>query len=372
MAIYVIMIISSLVFAFVADIENRNGINYISKKMMINFLLLLSVLPPFFVGAFRYRIGVDYEVYTNLQIPLILNNWDSHFKVVEPGFQMLIKVGDSLSRILQLRFINQYQMIFILVQFMLIFFLFLIVKNNKRNFCATLFIYYFSMFFFSSLSLMRQSLGCLIFLYSINFINEKKQRFFLLNLIGVSIHSISFIYFLAYFLKDIKKIYKYTILIPILISPLAGFIRILIEKVTIYLDLDYSQYFGSVMDTGSSGISLIFLHYMLLLIIYVGAKTTKIDSIEVTKKMNFFYYCQLIVASVATVSSALPNSFRLVSLFAYVPILSLPFMVSIQKNRRSRYFILISVVLVYSIFFIYNVVILKSSEFFPYRSVLGK
>ncbi|MGM0167671.1 hypothetical protein IGI39_002655 [Enterococcus sp. AZ135] len=367
MEIYILMITISLFMTGISDyIQVKRGGEFLKK-----LFILFAAIPPFLVGSFRYQIGIDYSVYSRLQIPYVLNGWDKDYSLVEPGFQKIITVGYSLGEIISKNSLFPYQFIFSLINLLIIFFIYSAIYKNNNYYTLGNMIFFFSMYFFSSLNIMRQSVGCALFLYSIHYLFDKRPlKFYLINLLGVSMHKVSVVYFLTPLLKKVKNVSKVMLVLPIVITPFSYVLRELLYRVTISLNSDYSQYFNSKMDIKQNGYSLLFVTYSYLVVLFIGISYGNLKEKD-KEKGSFYFLIQLISVCVAISSTFLPNAYRLLSIFLYVPILSGPWIVSMQEKRNIRLFLMISIIGIYSVFILYNFFVVKSDEFFPYKTIFN-
>lgn len=339
----------------------------ISEKIFINLFLFLAAIPPFLIGSLRFSIGKDYSVYSSLQIPLVLNGYDKSFATVEPIYQIIIKISEILSKKIYFFYLNPYQWVFIITQFTIILFMFLTIRKINRNFILTTYLFYSSMFFLNSLNLMRQSIATAIFLYAlISYFKDKNFKKYVFWIIIAALnHKISLVFILVPFFKKININKKISLFLPIISYLLMSILRIIFEVLASLLS--YEHYFGSSRDTGEQGWSVVFLNYAILFIMYVLISNQKNISQNTLHWNNLFFFAQLITTILAVVAPVLPNSYRLVILFGYVPIISLPYFFSFSN----KYFLRIAVIGIYSIFLYYNFYIIHSTEFFPYKDIFG-
>ncbi|WP_298781239.1 EpsG family protein [uncultured Polaribacter sp.] len=203
----------------------------------------------FIFCALRFDVGYDYSMYYGL---------------IEGGFKFFdnqINRIEFLSRqlILFSNFIGFYQFFFIVSSFVITYFFYKTIKENSFDkWLSTLIFVCFPIFFFVSLSVVRQYIVVAILFFSFRFIKKRKFWSYLIivSLCGL-IHKSSFFALPIYFLYGSFLNRKVIVLVYVLgffsSEVLAFFIRILSEK--------YTDYLGQITGEGGN-LMLIFFQFL--------------------------------------------------------------------------------------------------------------
>ncbi|SES96546.1 EpsG family protein [Enterococcus malodoratus] len=363
MKIYLYTIAVSVFFALISDIVYRK-VSGTAKKVLTNFFMFLSFIPPFLIGALRYNIGIDYSVYTNNQIPQVLSGWDKFFNVAEPFFQIIIKSGNELNSFLGSFAMNTYQWVFVITQLIIVGAIFISINSLSPYRSLSVLIFYFSTLFFSGMNIMRQTIGLSFIFLGLMFIESKK--YFILTSFAFLSHKSSIIYFPMYLLSKINYRKFWLLLIPLLAGLFANALRIIMYFISGLISNRYDQYFSNIMDDGVSAFGYVILHYLVLAILIYSFKKVKPNRLT-----NFLLYAQVASASIACAYSSLPNAFRIISFCQYFTILSIPIALKMISDRKRRAYLMISIIILYVAFFSNWFFGKDISQYVPYKDVFG-
>lgn len=361
--IYVYMTLASALLVMLSDYVKSlnlegNPVLGFSKSAISKILYYMAFLVIFIPGAIRYYVGIDYTTYSNLQIPMVLSG---NPVKVETLYRWVIKIGYWISGY------TTYQLIFAITNFLIVFFLFLYIKDQSKNKWLSILIFMTGGFFYFSLSGMRQAIGVTIALWALKFINEKKFWHYLISIIVASLFHTAAIFFLVFYFVDRIEINPYVMLgIMVVVRILASQIRELLIMVSSKVGV-YSEYFGGKFDVAglySSILPAIVFLVMIFLCIsrfILGKDLFYKNQVEI----NIHYMACLIVSMI----NFLPTPTRLLYLFIPVYITLIPNIISFYEDKRLKVFIyLITIVmlglLMYELLFVQN-----SYSVLPYRFI---
>ena len=198
MLIYLIVIILSVFFAFIA--QNMRKQYNTSKKRIDHqayiIFSILSFLPVFLVSAYRgYSVGTDtsgtyYDIYQ-----LVLNNIGG---IRDVGYTFINKVAICL--------FHSYHGVLFLTSLIFCGLSFKSIFEESKYPMFSVLLFFTTNVYFISMNMIRQSIATTLFILAIPFIKKKEfWKFLILILIATSIHSVSLIYIFLYFLLN-KKI----------------------------------------------------------------------------------------------------------------------------------------------------------------------
>lgn len=200
MTIYIPMIILTV---FLADIQER--IRYRGRKISI---LLITLLPPTLVAAFRYNNGADYPMY--FQLFTRLGNGSKiagiEGKKLEVGFEYIVRLCQLVTR-------NQW-FTFGAISFIISFLIFKECLNDSDHYRLSVLFYFVTGVYFDAYNGLRQYIAVSICFYAMKYIlNKDAKRYFLAVLIAFLFHKSALFFVPVYFLQYLKFDFKKAITI---------------------------------------------------------------------------------------------------------------------------------------------------------------
>lgn len=346
--------------------ENRSiDIN----SMNSHLFLWLSAVPFLYIAAMRYNVGTDYEVYTKMQIPMLLKGVDYKLKF-EYLYQLLIKIGVALGDV---------QWVFILTHLVLLFVLWKALKNLSVDLRLSVFIFMFGAFFNYSLNAMRQCISIVIFLYAIKYIvNRDLFKYIIAIIIAFLFHKTGIFYLPLYWLPLLKIDDKLGLVLIGLGAVFERVIRILLVKFFQLIGF-YSSYFSSQFDVNNRQWDFVLFNLVILLsfviirryfINDISSVTYKNTILTDNDKIYTFDYLlfnlQLITTLLAFWSSIIPNSTRIIFMFAIGQVIYIPFLIKNIKDSRYRLLITSFYLVIYAVMFVRLIVMKNMGETLPY------
>lgn len=332
-------------------------------SMMYSFFKERNIVTPFFfisfcilfvLGAIRYDVGTDYVLYSDYQIPFVLDDKDVNFEFLA---KEIAKFGFFLSGQ------EHYQYIFAIYHFICVFFVFCAIKSQSKILALSVFIYMFSSFYNFSLNGMRQAMAISIILYSMRFIFERKILYILLVIIASLFHKSALICFLFVFF-DRKTLGIKSFLIASFII----FLVFLLFREGIYSIISalgvYSEYIGSQFDTGAYNITITIYGIVSFALFYSLNELTKKCFL---RERVFYLNINYILFLLALIMSFIPNGYRFFYIFLPFHIIIFPNMISLLKNRGNKFIYGVFLFWFYILFFTKTILITNYGETLPYR-----
>lgn len=188
------------------------------QRSLNEFLVLLFFI--FILIAFRTR-GWDVEQYYNAynSVSGEVLDFDSWF---EPGFLLLNFI---------FKYIGAPYFVFnVVISFIITTLIFLAVKDNVRNAYVFLFVFFLFYFFRGPYGQVRQAISILAFMISIKYLLPERRsllKYFLINTIALTFHSVSIVSFIIPFVSYIwigrRTVYWLCLLFIIMIFSLMMF-----------------------------------------------------------------------------------------------------------------------------------------------------
>ena len=365
MIIYILMMLYSLLFAYLAM--------KVKKKNNKFIFIILAVFPIFFVSAFRYDVGTDYLYrYANDYL-----DFSSGVDIVniEFLFKILMKIC--------LCFSNDYVILFIVTSFLIIFFLVLSIYKNSKNIFLSFAVFLLGGFFFQSLNLVRQYIAIAIIIFSYKYMFNNKKKWILSIIIATLFHSVSLIFVCAILLykKEINiKEFIIAIAMVIILGNVVLNLFFNIVATSNYNNIQkYAAYFNKYGKINFSSLIpeiLIYIYFY-----YISYKTKKIECTDICKfEKNLFLNLQTISILLVLMNRYSELFFRVKLLFTSFQILSIPYYYELNKRliankskegiKKIYSFAMIMIILgVLTTKTIYSNFIKGNEEILPYKTI---
>ena len=189
---------------------------------------LFCLAPLFFISAFRYQVGIDFNSYVNYYFDVIAGN-DTYMGA---SFSWIARFGHFLG-------FNQ-QLLFIIYSFLFILFIYLSINEIFKKITYSnemlylIIILFYSFLFYMSLNQIRSSLSSSIILYAI--LSEKRIKSICFVLLAVFFHSGSIIAlpFVLFYKKINQKLLIISFISVIVISFSGLLSHILITAIELF------------------------------------------------------------------------------------------------------------------------------------------
>lgn len=332
-----------------------------NKKM----LFIISFLLLFLIGALRENVGTDYAIYRDYHIPKVLEGNLSH---IEPLSTLLFIIGGA---------IGGHQMIFILMHILIIVFVVKAIYDQSNDYALSFYLFFSVGFFNMSLNLMRQSIAIAIFLYAIKYIGQKKWiNYFSLILVAILFHKTALIYIPIYFFNRLTFSLKKLFIIVTSFVLVSSFFDNILNFLTLQLGI-YRNYWGQtemssriVHNFSLSYWSInLFVFIVMIVLFQLGRKDISMD----VSKLSLYLYIQLLSLLImyAAWVTYVPNFDRILTMFSYVQIISLPSFFSLDVDKKVKKILLYSTMIILMIGFLILFVIKNIGETFPYTVIFN-
>ena len=166
--IYFIVLIILLFFAFIYDFANTKVGRKIAYYSILIGLICLS--------GFRYRVGGDtlsyMLTYPNMPNLKQLGNFDYIDLKLQPLWVLLVSISKSVT--------EEFYMLQLFHAIIINTLIFSFIKTNTKYIFTAILLYYIGYFGYFNFEIMRESIAISIFLYSIKFLQNKKELVMLL------------------------------------------------------------------------------------------------------------------------------------------------------------------------------------------------
>lgn len=331
MAFYIILIFIQGIILFIGNNKKSRSIK--------NTCLFFSFFFLFFVAAFRFDVGYDYENYYNY----IEKEWLWGIIRMEPLNQPIFHTAIFLKSPL---------FAFIIYAILTYYFIIQSFKRSSINPFLSIFIYIL-LFYIESLCYMRQGLAIAITLYAYPYIKEKKNKQLILwGGIATCFHFAAIVIFIIYFIYHYINIFK-VILFSILAIVAKSLIFASLQKLNLY-----SSYFDKAEIGGGSMIRLFFI--LLVTVLYFFKKKKNIEEKNMFAVIIFGLHLPFLFGS--HLGMRVANFF-----FIYLCLL-----IPLYLKRTSSKIVFSLLFISYFTLFMYTTSISNKSQYIPYHFYWNK
>lgn len=360
---YLVTTVFALFFAHICDREQSGLRTYVLNGGIIkkkvrpqSIFLFFTFIVLFFLPAVRYGIGTDYFA---TYVPM--------FNRISRGTNSFNEVGFTYFVLKLSSFTSDYQWFFAITSFFTIGLTVLAMRKESQSLALSVFFYIMGGYYFYGFSGVRQALATAIFMYSIRYIRERKLiKFLICIFIATGVHAISIVYIPMYWLCNIGINLKKRVILLIGLAIARPVVGTLIRRVIMMTS--YSWYIGSKFDINEDA--------LLLMLVNIG--TLVLGLIFCNKDEGFYAKFYINMHTIATMlsmyTSYLVVGIRIVYLFYFANILSVPYFLFKVKERSGKSNSTLIHAVVYSVYIIYTIYttyIIDSLNIIPYESVFS-
>lgn len=353
--IYVYTTLFSAFFAWIYDLlRYKNGF---AENIVRRIALLISFLTLFIIGAIRYNVGTDYIRYSWYQIPFAISGKDVKFEFFPT---QIARFGYWLSSG------ENYIYIYAIFHLIIVSFVFFAIVKQSKSAALSVLLFTFTTFFPFSLNVMRQAMATSIFLWALQFLQEKKYFKYVISVLVCSLfHTIAIIYLVLIVFDFIKISRKKIFLLLFFMGIISMFGRnlmlLLLSKFNIY-----TEYLN--WQVGFSRLHIVYAVTLTVATFFLLYFVDPVDKETIRAQINTNYAFTLS----AFLIPVLPEGTRLYFLFMPVHILLLP---NLQKiSKRKDIVILVYFLLSMMYVYFYNRLIIagNANEVLPYITIFDK
>lgn len=298
--------------------------NNIKKETKDNLFLSVIMIILFVLVATRsLTTGNDTQMYLNVFKNCSALKWDAvifggYFEGGYLIFNVLISYISSSPRFFM--FVMSFVFNLVIYKF---------IKDNSNNYFLSVLMYICMLFFYTSMTMMRQFLAMMVILSSLKYVKEKKLPLFILSVILASLfHTSALTCFIIYPIYHIKYTHKKAFIICVvsvfcllLLQPIVTFLMNLVGRTNYY-----ESQFGSNKLANT-------LSFTINIVLFLFALMSKNKNI---KNYDFYLYILLISAAVNFISTDMNIISRAADYFDIFAIICIPNIVYSLKNKNTK------------------------------------
>lgn len=352
MFIYVLMLLISIYFAVYANDTKPYPMFHTSYRVFA----VLSALPFLLVTVLRYQVGTDWTYV-----------YEPYLYYIKNGITEFSEVGFTLIYRFFGIFTNDSWYVIAFIGFMTVLLFFCAIYQQSSMIPFSILLFVITNKYFTSLNQIRQMLAMALFIYSLKYIYQRNWKgYFLLNILGSSIHTSSLMYLPFYFLYGKKATVKSCAGVLGLGLVTFPVVRVLLPKLVAlsrygwYLNSQYSQ--NNFYFLGFA-VTLFFA----LLHIFCLYRNHKEDL-----RFHFMTYVMLASTILLLYSAALPQILRVSEGLSVIQIFSFPEMLKKEKEEKIWMILWLLIVGIYVVKLLYDVYVNQWYDVIPYRSVFSR
>ncbi len=348
MLVYICGLMSSCLLTWICT---KAQIDEKSDKYNIISAMIAS-LPLICISAVRYNVGKDYRSYARA------------YRQIAAGARLETEwLFYTINKVFSF-FSKDYAIIFVVTSVLCVYFICVQIFRDSPSPVLSVFFFVTAGYYFVSMNAVRQMIGCSILLYSLHAVFEKKFfRFLAIVLIAGSFHKSCLLFIVVYFLNEWRvkkeKFLMLTVFIILFPNTIAGIIN------TFVAQTDYSEYLGSVFETGKQGVVTLAINVSILLFSYFFYD-------ERNEKYYLYFVLQTIAVWMAILTGKVVLISRLGFMFGLPVIILLPMAIEAIKDKWLRTAGTIGIVVLYSMYMLYTVGLNNSNYVLPYTTVFSR
>jgi hypothetical protein len=325
----------------------------LTKKWTFLDIFILLVLIIF--SGIRFNVGTDYGLYYyiyNIYISKVFSLNDYYSTKQEFGYYLLSWITKNISS-------SRYG-IFWTSAIITYIPIYSRIKKESKNFTFSILLFFLLGFYTGSFNIIRQWIAIAINFYAIQYIEENRKKFVMLNIIGSLFHSTCIIAMLIQLVaKKIKptfKLFAFTIVLGIIST-------IIFERMSFIFNMlgNLNPRYINYFEPRPAGIGLKLLFVLrIIVILYV---------LLFTKKTEYQYDKTLLIVSSLFMMIGFTNVFiaRIEHYFSIVLVLLLPNILT-QMELKERWLYQYCFTVVFLVVFILSLI--YYSDLIPYKTYL--
>mgnify|MGYP004498533401 FL=1 len=375
MYIYIITFLITILLVWLAENKAK------SRKNKI-ILLILAVVPMFFISAIRYNVGTDYEK----------RYVADYYTLLEGKNVGNLEIGFKAIDYLCLFFTKEPYLLFVITSLIILEIIFEVIYKKSSNRILSIIIFFLGGYFFATLNIIRQYISVAFILLGYQFLmseNKKKAYigFVICAILAFFMHSSSIICFIIILLTK-KNIMDARWVIPLSILILILNKNIMVILTPIIKNTRFNVYLTGKFTTGELSILQIVENLIIYLAMYFSYYFEKKQGKELDKQGITLLNIQGL-ALLLTVSGVIHTLFiRMAIYFVAFQIISIPYFFSIlqfntitdkinkklKKNLKTKTVEIIiysGIVLGFSAMFIYTNILNNDNEVLPYKTIFS-
>lgn len=371
MAIYIITIILSVLFTYIAiSYKNKyKKYNYKNYKKIYIIFAFFAFLIPCIVSGFRaYTVGTDTSG-TYWQLYNASKEFSVYTKIRDVGYAAINRLVYIL--------IDNYTGVLMLNSLIMCGCCFYSIFRISDNPTFSTYLFFATNMYFITMNMIRESLAISIFILFIPYLMKKDCKSFIIFLVGmlvaVTMHPTALVYIAIYFLFNFVKINrKKVIIFTILNAVFAKYIVKIILQILVnvsYFNTYFAWYLKSDYNTGEFNLFSFLIIFSILILLIIAYNYAKND-----KKYKLLLWLTTIATNILLYSPYLPLMQRTSWLFSLPIFVLIPtvFKYLDEKDKKKSDIVKFLMLGGYTLYMICAIFVMGYHDVVPYESVFYK
>lgn len=309
---------------------------------------ILSMLPLFFLSAFRYYVGTDYGSYLRAFFSI------SNGRTVEMEWLYV-----WINRIIY-RLGGGYEWVFIITSAIVLVPTFLHIFDYSPYPIMSILLLFGTTYYFAAFNGVRQLMASAILMYSMRYIERRKPiPFAILIIIASGFHQSSLLFSFMYFAKDLKLTPFKALIIAAAIYLFAVPIENLITNV-----LRYTRYGGYVLEE-EGRVFLTRLAIQIAVLLLASFYRDRSD------RFRIYYASEFVAACCVAFGGSVGYAQRMLWTFGYSVIILLPMAISEIRRKKDRIIVTTVMLSCYVVYSFITIGKLGLHDAVPYQFIFG-
>lgn len=321
----------SIYFTVFIVISILNLFSWRIKALRPTILLISFIILAFVSGLRDVTVGIDTKNYLGYFNSIInngpnLENVNLSTLFIPSGFEL----GFTIYTYLVSLFTKSFAVYLFITSVLIYTPVYLFIKKYSSDYYLS-FVIYYCLFFFGSMTLLRQSIAMSILLLGTKYIvNRNRIKFVLIVLLAASFHVSALIGLLLYAVYN-KSLSKFTVLVTTAIASFVFVAMSVLVKYAAVINYRYEFYLDRI-DSFSLASYLAFCLYLFILILLLLLQSKKNKLANTPIKQNFLVITSFASLIVIGLSIRVNSLDRLSLVYLIYTIISIPLFISSSKN----------------------------------------
>lgn len=253
----------------------------LQKRFSRKLWFLLLLVPPIFLGTFRYNVGTDYNSYIRLYHILSGYSFSQYISTITTNVLYQEPLWFLLNKI-SFIFFSDETAIFFLSSLITMLFVILGIRNFAKDVPIGYALFIFFMVQYNmSFNAIRTLIAASIIFFALKYIYQKKiWKYLFAIILAAGFHKTAFIAILFYLVvpignKDLNRVKKFLYYLLILLTPIVLLVGLEIAKFIPIFDKYFYKY-----DIQSLNFGIGFLLYVLPFLVPILIQRTKIIRLD--------------------------------------------------------------------------------------------
>lgn len=333
---------------------------YLAVHARSKVVLFFSFLMYFIPASIRYGIGQDY-FYT--YVPMF--NWirQNAISIYTNNIIEYSEFGfNALNRLIGY-FTTEPQWLFVITSAICLILAYKCIWDYSIDITMSVFFLVLGSYYIGSYSLIRQSIGIVVFIYSLRYIEQKRIVSYLLcMMVAFSVHTFSIVYVPFYFIAN----FKFTKKQYYIITTLSIILLNIFSSVVIHL-VSMTRFANRINFSSKYNILLSFVVIVVFFVAVFG-----MDNETKNQRYRMFLNIHFVATCLIGLSAFLDTTDRVIFSYYYANFITIPYFIKTAKWGKYRQIIILGIFLSMAVLWGYEHLYYDQFRVLPYQSIFSR